>query len=352
MNRRFFLSSATAVLLVVAAPLPVLAAPVTVAGFTTADIHQAILAAGPHGTVIFPNGVYDCDGVTASQPNQSWLFESEAAILLRNPTSGASLITRSVPGWLWISRGTFDGNRSNNPVPAFAIVGMVDGCHLELRDTIVQNISFWAIGADNAELWMFDCTVRNTKLACVIQRASRPIRAPQLYRCVFDRSMEPEATVDSACVLVGSLSTGTNMMISPRLVDCEFRLPACFNEFAPNMANVVGVELAGCQRGFVEGCSFSGGRINLSIANSSAMVIRKNAFNIWSSYAIEIGTQDWAVVAENYGTGGGGNPWSRHGISVNPATSGRLSVYVNRFTGWWQANVFDPSGRITSSWDN
>ena len=316
---------------------------VSVSGLDTAAIHAARDAAGPGGTVFFPNGDYDVDGLTASVANQTWQFERLATLKRPAAATGNSVLTLAAPGLRTIG-GVLDGNRANNASPANGILAPNDGCDLEMTGTTIQNVSAVGIAMDNAALILDRVTIKATTLGNMIWRStSGPGRhGPQIDRCLFDRSMEP-ASLIGAGVLIQSTNHAAQFVLTPRITKSRFAMPVT------SAADAVLLELLYCQRATIEDNVFTGGRIGVTYGSSGSGWIAGNKCQIQTSYAIELGCNDTTVV-ENYGSGYAASS-SLHGITVNPACSGFLKVYGNTMVGY-TVPVFDPSSRITSGWAN
>ena len=86
---------------------------VAVAGFTTADIHDAAALAGAGGTVIFPAGQYESDGLKVLHANQTWLLD-RSAVVKRSATTVENILSVEADGFR-LRGGTLDGNRYVNP---------------------------------------------------------------------------------------------------------------------------------------------------------------------------------------------------------------------------------------------
>lgn len=295
---------------------------VTVTGFTTADIHAARDLAGPYGTLKFPNGVYDCDGIIANQPFQTWEFE-RAAKLLRSPTSIQSVL--NVYESLSLVGGIIDGNRANNTAPGCGIASFVHDFELSLVRTVVQNTNYYGIAVDDCALFMDRCTVKDTSATGLIWRTHVPRVGPQLYRTVFDRSHENPATMLSGGAFMQGIPENSYSVMRPRIVDCDFMLPYTMGYDTGGLCIFDG------SRGYVSGCNFSGGRIQLSLKTCESIDIGpNNKFAAAGDYAIEAVSCNDMGIRGNMMTGAGP---SKYGIELNSCT-GKTRVFDNVIRGF------------------
>ncbi len=251
---------------------------VTVGGYTTGDIHTARDAAGAGGKIRFPAGQYDVDGLTASQPDQTWILDRYATIK-RTSTSLTPLLTLTASG-LRLRGGTWDGNRTGNINPGVGFEG--HNCALDGRGFTLQNISSWGVGLDNSDMILMDVLIKNVANAGIIWRNTDLVarHGPLFERVTVDRSTENLSTVSSGGILIQA-SSG-KWVINPRVINCEVILPETSADHA------VCFEILNSQHARLLNNKALSGRIGLSFGNVSYGIITGNIAQAQSSYAIEL----------------------------------------------------------------
>jgi hypothetical protein len=272
---------------------------VTVAGFDTPSIHAARDAAGINGTVIFPPGTYDANGVTASLAGQTWRGEGQGATLLRSPSAPPSAVVIATAP-LFLRNLTFDGNRGNNPVPGNGIDATMHGSDLDISECVIQHISNYGICAENSALVMVQTFIQDTLIDAVrwSSTGTAARRGPQIDRCFIDRSMNGLSPQGGGIAIFNDSNVGATIL-DPRVTNTRIIInyPG-----GPNSC-LIGAEY--CQNLHVIGNTLTGGHTSISVGPGTlGDVIANNLCEYPGAYGVEYGGARGIISGNNiYGAG-------------------------------------------------
>lgn len=272
---------------------------VTVAGFTTADIHAAAASAGAGGTLEFPNGTYRCEGLTASYTNQTWHLDRRA--ILKNTATSTKPVLKLTADGFHLRGGTLDGNRRANRNLTAGIDS--SGFSFDGREFTLQNVNGWGIGIDNADMTLIDVKITSTLNAGVFWRNTlmETCMGPIIERVTVDRSTEDPARVASGGILIQALLN--KWMVTPRIVNCTVTLP-------PSTAyGAVCIEMLQTITGLIAGNTFSGGRIGISVGGDRESAIERNHGRGQADYAFELSEANGTMINGNDAIGDAPSHW-------------------------------------------
>lgn len=253
---------------------------VAVSGFDTAAIHTARDLAGTGGTVVFPAGNYDVDGLTASLARQTWRSEGPVSLKRTAVAPAGAVITQTATG-LRLIELLLDGNRGVNPNVGNGVYAPSNGMDLEIDNCTIQNIAWTGIDTRDCELIINRATIRGTKQDGVIWSNPSGVarRGPQIDRLWVDRQSEDAISVRGGCIKIHG-----NGHLDSRITNSR-----CIIQYT-DVDEAVLIEVIGGANTHVLGCTLTGGHTAVSIGQGAAgHIVANNVMEYQRAYGIEDG---------------------------------------------------------------
>jgi len=288
-----------------------------------ADINAAKTLAGANGKLFFPSGVYDIDGLTADEADQTWVMQ-KGVTLLRNTASAAHGVSIPSGNSLHMIGGTLDMNRTNNSNDAYRGINSVDGDFKWSGDWHLKACPGPGLSVHNGLLELEDGLITDTRYMGIYWVAlsngsdGKPRQAPKLHRVKVDRR---EGYGSSGGII---LNGGGSAVTSHAAIvhDCEVQLPRVTTDAArANYYDAVAIEINRCYRPSVIGNISGGGRISISFASCASPVDVGNRTYESCDYGHEHVASEWAAISGNNSTGMF-LPGESHGIILSGACVG------------------------------
>lgn len=307
---------------------------VIVCSNTQAAIEAAKCNAGENGTVEFPSGVIEVDGLTADVFGQKWIFRNDS-ILKRSDSSDGPVIKIPSDGSLEIIGGTFDGNKDNISVPT----GVIEACD---GSTLKMSGGFKVINAPLVGIWgrdgiwhIRDGEIRDTKYwgiywAAISMNGSDRRKAPKIHGVTIDRSINAIASgMGGGICINGGPTTIIKEIQNADISDNTIILPPCSTVALRNTAyDAVAIEVNYCYMPILTRNRIFGGRIGVSTQTCPWAIQSLNQGNSIGDYMIEMVNCEFGSATGNMATGQGVSI-AHYGISISGSLSKGLNITGN-----------------------
>lgn len=322
-SRRNFLQGSLGLLAAGVIPRA-LAAAVPVAGFTTADILTAAVAAGAGGTVLFPNGTYVADGLQVLIPDQTWLLDRYAVLQKPATASQAVLLENKVMGFRL--RGGALKDTVSNTTPHG--ISSLTGTSLDLKGTKLIDVRGWGVWCTDAPLAMDDVEVTDSKYGSVLWTATSNRRGPTIDRVRVRRTDLAKYASSGGIHVIGNSESAWNT--GTRIANCVVELPV---GYAPPYENSVGIENWYGEGSTIIGNEVRNGRIAYSLYRCQFFKGLGNYAMAPADYAYELAYCSFGDWSHNTARGWG--PGVNWHIELNNGTN-YCNLTENKSVGFAQ----------------